>query len=360
MRSVAAEGPVVAVNVDRLRCDAILVTEQSIRCVPLPHLTEGQLTLRAAAFLAAVNLPRDAPAGEQERARETVLDTLAWLWDTTAEPVLNALGLTRPIPDGQPQQEVPRLWWSASGPLAYLPLHAAGYQRKQQLAERRTVLDRVASSYTPTLRALRHARQATTGGTSGRLLAVAQPTGKGGSAGASAREIDQISTVLTGLRTLGHETATPQRVLAELPAARWVHFACHGVSDAEDPSASHLVLRGGNLDVLEIARQDLPHAELAVLLACYTAHAERLPDEAIHLVSAFQVAGYPQVVGALWQADDTASARLAESFYRSLRPYGSGLDARDAGRVLNHIVRDLRTRYARSPAVWAPYIHTGR
>ncbi|MDX2702232.1 hypothetical protein PV350_05135 [Streptomyces sp. PA03-6a] len=32
----------------------------------------------------------------------------------------------------------------------------------------------------------------------------------------------------------------------------------------------------------------------------------------------------------------------------------------DAGRALNHAIRALRTRYARSPAVWAPFVHIGR
>ncbi|WP_431966994.1 hypothetical protein [Actinacidiphila sp. bgisy160] len=149
MRAVAAEGPVVAVNVDRLRCDAVVVTRERIFCVPLRELTEGQLALRAQQFLTAVSLPRTAPDEEHDHARELVLDTLAWLWRTVAEPVLNALGLTRPLPEDAPASAAPRLWWSASGPLAYLPLHAAGLQRKHQLRDGRTVLDRVASSYNP-------------------------------------------------------------------------------------------------------------------------------------------------------------------------------------------------------------------
>lgn len=196
MRDVAAQGPVVAVNVDRLRCDAVVVTRERIFSVPLRELTEGQLALRAQEFLAAVNLPRSAPEEEHDRARELVLDTLAWLWRTVAEPVLTALGLTRPLPGDAPASAAPRLWWSASGPLAYLPLHAAGLQRKHQLRDGRTVLDRVASSYTPTLRALRHARRISSGRTGGRLLAVGRPTGTAGSAGASAREIAAIAAAL--------------------------------------------------------------------------------------------------------------------------------------------------------------------
>ncbi|SNS13056.1 CHAT domain-containing protein [Actinacidiphila glaucinigra] len=361
MRDVAAQGPVVAVNVDRLRCDAVVVTRERIFSVPLRELTEGQLALRAQEFLAAVSLPRNAPEEEHDRARELVLDTLAWLWRTVAEPVLTALGLTRPLPADAPASAAPRLWWSASGPLAYLPLHAAGLQRKHQLPDGRSVLDRVASSYTPTLRALRHARQVSSGRTGGRLLAVGRPTGTAGSAGASAREIAAIADALGGVRALEGEAATPERVLAALRTARWVHFACHGVSDPRDPSASRLLLHGGPLSAGDVSRQELLYAELAVLLACHTAHTGQLPDEAVHLASAFQTAGYPQVVGALWEADDAVSALLAARLYAALRAPAPGAVApADAGRALNHVARALRTRYARSPAVWAPFVHIGR
>ncbi|WP_406270308.1 CHAT domain-containing protein [Actinacidiphila glaucinigra] len=361
MREVAAQGPVVAVNVDRLRCDAVVVTRERIFSVPLRELTEGQLALRAREFLEAVNLPRSAPEEEHDRARELVLDTLAWLWRTVAEPVLTALGLTRPLPGDAPASAAPRLWWSASGPLAYLPLHAAGLQRKHQLPDGRTVLDRVASSYTPTLRALRHARLISSGRTGGRLLAVGRPTGTAGSAGTSAREIAAIEDALGGVRALEGEAATPERVLAALRTARWVHFACHGVSDPQDPSASRLLLHGGPLSAGDVSRQELLYAELAVLLACHTAHTGHLPDEAVHLASAFQTAGYPQVVGALWEADDAVSALLAARLYAALRAPAPGAVApADTGRALNHVVRALRTRYARSPAAWAPFVHIGR
>lgn len=361
MREVAAQGPVVAVNVDRLRCDAVVVTRERIFSVPLRELTEGQLALRAREFLEAVNLPRSAPEEEHDRARELVLDTLAWLWRTVAEPVLTALGLTRPLPGDAPASAAPRLWWSASGPLAYLPLHAAGLQRKHQLPDGRTVLDRVASSYTPTLRALRHARRISSGRTGGRLLAVGRPTGTAGSAGTSAREIAAIEDALGGVRALEGEAATPERVLAALRTARWVHFACHGVSDPQDPSASRLLLHGGPLSAGDVSRQELLYAELAVLLACHTARTGHLPDEAVHLASAFQTAGYPQVVGALWEADDAVSALLAARLYAALRAPAPGAVApADTGRVLNHVVRALRTRYARSPAAWAPFVHIGR
>ncbi|MFI6333508.1 CHAT domain-containing protein [Streptomyces sp. NPDC050535] len=360
MRAEAAQGPIVLINVDRLRCDALVVTRDTVLCVPL-DITEGLLAHTARDFLAAAAVDRDKSPERQEEARETVFRTLELLWDRIAEPVLDAAGLTEPIPDGTPRAEVPRLWWSASGPLAHLPLHAAGYHREEALTARRSVLDRVASSYTPGIRALTHARQAPQAGRlTGPNLVIGQPTGENGSPGASAREIAEVTRTLTGLVILDGDAARVDSVLAALPSAVIVHFACHGISDPVDPSRSRMELADGPLEVTGVARQRLPRAQLAVLLACHTSRTDRLPDEAIHLASAFQTAGYPQVVGALWEAADLVSVRLAGRFYRALRGYGGGLDVTDAGRALHAVVRGLRERYPASPAVWAPYVHTGR
>lgn len=360
MRAEAAQGPIVLVNIDRLRCDALVVTERGIKPVPL-RVTEGQLAHTAREFLEAAAVDRDAPLSRKDEARETVFSTLEWLWDTVAKPVLDAAGITDPIPDGTPRAEIPRLWWSTSGPLAHLPIHAAGYQRKEALGERRSVLDRVASSYTPSIRALHHARQAPTAPCAvGSCLAVSQPTGDNGSAGASGDEVDAIARTLRGLRVIEGADAGVKRVLDELPSAATVHFACHGISDPDDPSKSRLELADGPLGVLSVTRQRLPEAQLAVLLACHTARSDRLPDEAIHVTSAFLTAGYPQVVGALWGSADLASVLLTEKLYRSLRHYGAGLDVTDTSRALHAIVRQLRKRYVKAPAMWAQYIHTGR
>ncbi|MFD5624995.1 CHAT domain-containing protein [Streptomyces sp. NPDC127072] len=360
MRAEAAEGPIVLINVDRLRCDALVVTTDAVRCVPL-DITEGLLAHTARDFLAAAAVDRDESTARQEEARETVFRTLELLWDRIAEPVLRAAGLTEPVPDGTPRAEVPRLWWSASGPLAHLPLHAAGYHREAELPARRSVLDRVASSYTPGIRALRHARQAPRARkVTGPNLVIGQPTGENGTPGGSAREVEEVTRALTGLVVLDGDAARVDSVLAALPSAVVVHFACHGVSDSVDPSRSRMELADGPLEVTAVARQRLPQAQLAVLLACHTSRTDRLPDEAIHLASAFQTAGYPQVVGALWEAADMVSVRLAGRLYRSLRGYGAGLDVTDTGRALHTAVRGLRERYPTSPAVWAPYVHTGR
>jgi hypothetical protein len=70
--------------------------------------------------------------------------------------VLDALGYDEPVGGGG----APRVWWAPGGLLSLLPLHAAGREGSNADA---SALDRVVSSYTPTIRALRYARQQAAG-----------------------------------------------------------------------------------------------------------------------------------------------------------------------------------------------------
>lgn len=52
----------------------------------------------------------------------------------------------------------------------------------------------------------------------------------------------------------------------------------------------------------------------------------------IYIVSGFQVAGFPNVVGSLWQAGDEEYKQVASFFYSSLLKHG-GLSAAGGRRV---------------------------
>ncbi|KAH7114141.1 hypothetical protein B0J13DRAFT_460385, partial [Dactylonectria estremocensis] len=58
-------------------------------------------------------------------------------------------------------------------------------------------------------------------------------------------------------------------------------------------------------------------AQIAYLSACSTAEnkAARLSDEVIHVVSGFQVAGFPHVVACLWPTGDSECVGVAKRFY---------------------------------------------
>jgi CHAT domain-containing protein len=169
-------------------------------------------------------------------------------------------------------------------------------------------------------------------------------------------------TVLTGGR------ATREAVLAALPAARWAHFACHGFADPADPSASGLLLADHEtspLSVVDVARLRLGDAGLAFLSACETARpGTRLTDEAIHLASAFQLAGYQHVVGTLWPIGDQHAVTFADDIYTTLTATatatGTGsTGGLDVAAAVHHATHRLREAWLPWPSVWASHIHAG-
>ncbi|UQS25189.1 CHAT domain-containing protein [Amycolatopsis thermalba] len=338
----AHEGPVVYVNVSRYRCDAVILTPDGVRARPLPDLTEDALRQRVRAFRAALA----AEPGERQAAERTIHDTLEWLWDTVAGPVLDAIGVTGS-----------RIWWAPVGVLSLLPLHAAGHHRGGGPA----VMDRVISSVTPTVRALAHARTRRRGsGERPRLLVVAMPSTPDGADLPGARaEAEFLAAHVPGATVLAGADATRDAVLDALPSAGWVHFACHGYSDPDNPSDSHLVLHDharAPLRVVDVSRLRLPDARFAYLSACDTARtSETLSDEAIHPAAAFQIAGFAQVVGTLWRVEDAVAPVLAQWIYRDLLTPGAGTTAT----AVHRTARALREKYPNLPSVWAAHVHFG-
>ncbi|KOU25371.1 hypothetical protein ADK52_12110 [Streptomyces sp. WM6372] len=175
----AAHGPVVTFNVNRHRSDALLLTRHGISSVPLPALTRDTVVEQVLTFHWAL-ANATAQGSDRIAAQRMLRGILEWLWEAAAEPVLAALeDLGETVPHAQDGQSLPRVWWAPGGLLGMLPLHAAGFHTEPAHGpHRRTVLDRVISSYTPTIRALRHARTRCPR-PAGRSLIVAMPTTPG-------------------------------------------------------------------------------------------------------------------------------------------------------------------------------------
>ncbi|MEU6665392.1 CHAT domain-containing protein [Streptomyces sp. NPDC046727] len=360
LRPAAAEGPVVSVNVHPRRCDALVLGPDGLLPVPLPGLDAAGLAAQAESFRLAVDAltagPRDPLFA---RAREIFIGTLAWLWDVLAEPVLDALGFSGPPAPGTPW---PRLWWSPSGVLNSFPLHAAGHHGPGAPAGA-AVLDRVASSYTPTLRALLYsrARRRAAPGRRG-VLAVAMPRTPGQAPLArTVAETEAAVAASGGGRLIGPD-ATRAAVRGALLNAAVVHFACHADSDPEDAAAGRLLLADGDLHVGEIAELHLESAELAYLSACGTARGSASPafvDEVIHLASVFQLAGYTQSVATLWEVGDAFAAEAAAAFHRILAPALPASAPLPAALALHDTVRALRAARPERPWTWGALVHAG-
>ncbi|PWR12443.1 hypothetical protein DKT68_03175 [Micromonospora acroterricola] len=382
----AAGGPVALVNVAARRCDALVVADGRVTVVPLTGLTLADLLNRTAGFLTAIAVltgavtpdgPETAAQCRRAAARSQVGETLDWLWRVVAAPVLDAAtpvpapsGAT-PVPVSSSATPVaassgvapdggadwPRLWWCPTGLLSLLPLHAAG-----PLDGGDGVLDRVVSSYTASLRALAYARRGVPARPepvdSALVVGMPQTPGLSDLPGVT-REEEIVRRHLPRVRALLGPAATPAAVLAALPDQPVAHLSCHGTQDLRAPAWGRLALAGGPLHVRDLWRPAGSPAALAVLSACETVRGgAALPDEALTLGTAFQLAGFRHVIGALWSISDALTVRLCDDLYDGLAVPG-GIAPDRAAIALHRAVRRLRAVLPDRPDTWAGYAHLG-
>lgn len=106
-----------------------------------------------------------------------------------------------------------------------------------------------------------------------------------------------------------------------------------------------------------LATTDLSRVRLAFLSACDTAAGlvpGRLFDETTNLATAFQLAGFPHVVGTQWLANDVVAPRVARDFYTNLvDPQTARHDPGRCAQALRTAVLRQRDRYPSSPHLWA-------
>ncbi|MFC5665436.1 CHAT domain-containing protein [Kitasatospora misakiensis] len=371
LRALGAEGPVVLLQQGRRHCHAVVVTEGSVTALLLGAETE-ELTTRADRLRQAVDAingrggARPGPVA-LVRAAAIVRECLSWTWHEIVRPVLDHLGIAGPVPEDGTAW--PRIWWVPTGAFNSLPLHAAQCTGPQDCGTDGcgAALDAVVSSYVPGFQTLAYARGRAarwhadagpaTVGAYDRALLVAVPEEELPGVAAAARHAAEL---LGAPAPLIGAAATRAAVLGALGEARWAHFGCHAATDPAEPSGARLHLPSGErLSVLEICRARPDAARLAFLTACGTARSsERLSDEAIHITSAFLLAGFPGAVGTLWEIDGEYAERVTRDFYRHVTAEDGGGPAASA-LALHRTVRELRHRLPDRPHLWAAYVHAG-
>lgn len=208
-----------------------------------------------------------------------------------------------------------------SGYIGLLPLHAAGNNTYN-------AMDYVISSYTPTFQALDFSLQRADSVPYHRdlkVLMIAAPKKEGRKTLETTAELDSIKEGLgknTGFTVL-HEPPC-QIVLEELPKHDLIHFSCHGQSNPTDPSASALEIASPSegqepslFTVRDLASLNHDRARITYLSACSTAEnsSSELLDETIHIASAFQLTGFPHVIGTIWEVRDNAAVEVSRQFY---------------------------------------------
>lgn len=380
----AQDGPVVVLNLAPTRCDALIVSSSDVQTLALPQLEFEEAYEQVNAFVQATDTvyDADAPAAAQSEAGAVMGQVLSWLWDAVTEPVLSYLGYTQARMDTD-FESWPRLWWVPTGPLAFLPMHAAGHHNPSLAAGRsvardRTVLDRVVSSTAPTVRSLVHARQRPAPDPDHRkALLVGMPhtpsTGEPiGDLPGTVEELARITTiigpehrrVLDGDPKQGPAARVPTRtsVLAALPDHAWAHFACHGHNNPDEPDDSRLLLWDHETDPLtvrDLIDSPLRHAQLAYLSACTTARTgPRALDEPIHFAAAALLAGYRHAIATLWPIPD--EAETADTIYTTLTTTTpTDWTAPQAAVAVHHAIHQRRNTHPSGIHTWAPHTHHG-
>jgi CHAT domain-containing protein len=102
----------------------------------------------------------------------------------------------------------------------------------------------------------------------------------------------------------------------------------------------------------------------AYLSACDTSRGGiGIPDEAITLATALQIAGYQHAIGTLWQISGLTATDVVRRVYDRIITEcdgETGLNAGAAASGLRAAIRSIRDESPDLPAVyWAAQIHTG-
>ena len=138
------------------------------------------------------------------------------------------------------------------------------------------------------------------------------------------KEALAIATLLNSKALIGN-AATKQAIEQQMPKARIIHLATHGLLDdfkgfgvpgaiALAPSSND----NGLLTSSEILDMKL-NAELVVLSACDTGRGTITGDGVIGLSRSLITAGVPSVIVSLWSVPDAPTASLMTEFYQNLK-----------------------------------------
>lgn len=372
MTAVSAPlGAIVLINVS-VHCDALLIQQHSIRALPLPCL--DILDVKAKADFLRSRSP----------TKSWIFALLEWLWDVVAGPVLDELGFK----ENPTRDKWPHVWWVPTGLMCLLPIHAAGRHLANPL---QTVLDRVVSSYIPSIKALlythRNIAQKNRSPAPDKLVLVSMGETPGcTSLHFAEKEVIMLDNLVpTSTPRLKLDKPCKEEVLDSLNGCKIFHFAGHAESNPSDPLRSCLLVNEGRKnpvmvqDFIAMRLHETP-PQLAYLSACSTGdnQVDQLLDEGIHLMGACQLAGFQHVIGSLWEVSDKYSVDIAAEVYRVMIKDGMSTESVSLG--LHNAARILRgnidqtggTRQARlknvkpkeaniigDPLIWAAYIHMG-
>ncbi|KAG2099252.1 uncharacterized protein F5147DRAFT_655853 [Suillus discolor] len=284
MQAAARQGPVIVLIASQYSCNAIIVpTSGDPHHVPLPSVPLADLSNLKDRFARAI---RNASALGTKVPRNDLIVLLRTVWDEIMLPIVNVL------------QHDLKLKYSFTS----IPLHAAHPFRTNSDGSREKCLeDLYICSYTPTLSALVRSRQMMKKRVTPSFVTI----GQGQPGAGKGKALKAVDSELELVHKLVPATAT------------------------------------------HIMERDIPHAEFAFLSACHTAVGdEETPDEVIHLAAGLQFSGFKNVIGTLWQVDDSVAKHVVKAFYETMfkdLKDGDVMDCTKAAWALNRATHAVKT-----------------
>ncbi|KAA1472319.1 hypothetical protein DENSPDRAFT_778023 [Dentipellis sp. KUC8613] len=370
LQKATRSGHIVLLNVAMQNCSALVLSPDSkeVMHVPLPRLSYQlaetlKNNLRSVLDASHTRARSSRPYIPGARKDGNLAHILSIIWKTIVKPVLDRLGFEVSKSD---VDTLPRICWCPTGPLAFLPIHAAGLY--DQPVRGYTTSDFVISSYTPTLSTLIPTSEPPVSGQrTPSILAVGQRnTPSLGSLPHTGDEIMKIRDNANGFQVhvLEDEDATVDRVREGMTKNNWLHLACHALQMSNSPLRSAFYLHDGSLTLEELITKTASHTEFAFLSACQTSTGdEDLSEEAVHLAAGMQLAGYRSVIATMWSIKDEDGPVVADGVYsRLLLPKP---DSTRAALALHCAVKRLRedTKPKQLNDAWflrwVPFIHMG-
>ncbi|KAG2363017.1 CHAT domain-containing protein [Suillus spraguei] len=348
LQAAASQGPVIILIASQYSCNAIIVPMSGEpHNVHFPRLALAHLKKLKDDFGKAI---KQAAGMRPQERRKDLQELLRTVWDTIMLPIVNVLERDLKL------RYRSRIWLCPTADFTSIPLHAANSFRMKAdgSGPEYCMEDLYICSYTPTLSALIRAQQAMKKRVPPSFVVIGQGqpgAGQGKALLAVDSELELVRKLVPAMAnptTLSGDDATRAGALEALEQNTWVHLACHGKQDYEQPYNSHFAMKDTPLTLLDIMEKDIPHAEFAFLSACHTAVGdEKTPDEVIHLAAGLQFSGFKSVIGTLWEVDDSVAKHVVKAFYEKMfesldSEDGGVMDCTKAARALNHATYSVR------------------
>ncbi|MCR9016716.1 CHAT domain-containing protein [Aquiflexum gelatinilyticum] len=155
---------------------------------------------------------------------------------------------------------------------------------------------------------------------------------------------------------------TKRNFLETASGSEVIHLSTHALPDPNDPQQAFITFFPGDIEsrlfTHEIYNLDLSESALIFLSACETNFGSLSKSEGILSISrAFAFAGCPNIISALWKAEDKSTAYITDRFYSHVE---NGLSYAEALReAKKDLLEDEKMAQFHHPVFWAHLVLVG-